>query len=219
MSLTNEPAATELAAADAERRWPAPWSLAIRLTTFYVGSSFIILLAATISLYLILESSLERAQDQFLIEKVAVIRAMLRERPKEIWQLDEEVEQTYAPRQYSRVFARVLGDANGAVESPGMSPSLPQALFPQPTPLEQDPRFGVVVINASGQPMCAMSAIAQLGSDPRQLRTIQVALDTQTRRAPVGRISSDVAFGARRWLAWLRCDRLFHGSRGLAAAA
>ena len=67
MSLTNEPAATKVAATDAERRWPTPWSLAIRLTAFYVGSSFVILLAATISLYLILESSLERAQDQFLI--------------------------------------------------------------------------------------------------------------------------------------------------------
>jgi two-component system heavy metal sensor histidine kinase CusS len=182
MSLTNEPAATALAAPDAEGRWPAQWSLAIRLTAFYVGSSFVILLAATIALYLILEFSLERAQDQFLIEKVAVIRAMLRERPQEIWQLDEEVEQTYAPRQYSRVFARVVGDADRVIESPGMSPSLPRSLFPQPTPLEQDPRFGVVVINTGGQPMRAMSAIAQLGNDPHQLCTIQVALDTQLTR-------------------------------------
>jgi two-component system, OmpR family, heavy metal sensor histidine kinase CusS len=179
MSSTNESTAPSILVT----RWRKPSSLALRLTAFYVGSSFVILLAATIALYLILESSLAHAQDQFLTEKVAVLRAMMRERPDQTWQLNEEIEETYAPRQYSRVFARVLDEAGKVViESPQMSPSIPQSVFPAPTPFGQEPRFGVMVTNASGLPLRAMSAVAQLGNDPLQRRTIQVALDTQLTR-------------------------------------
>lgn len=164
------------------REWARPWSLALRLTIFYVGSSFVILLAATVALYLILASSLERAQDQFLTEKVAVMRAMLQQHPEDVWQLNEEIEQTYAPRQYSRVYTRVLDGTGGVIESPGMSGNIPQSVFPSPTKIEQDPRAGVVATSLKGQPLRAMSAMARLGNDPNKLRVIQVALDTQLTR-------------------------------------
>src|SRR4051812_46193341 len=99
------------------------WSLAFRLTAWYVGSSFVILLAATVFLYVTLEVNLRHAQDQFLAEKVKVLRGLLQDSEADDWRwkLREEVEQTWAPRQYARVYARVLGP-KGAVlaESPEM---------------------------------------------------------------------------------------------------
>src|SRR3954470_3567150 len=83
------------------------WSLAFRLTAWYVGSSFVILVAATVFLYVTLEVNLRHAQDQFLYEKVKVIRTLLQE--SEQWKLVEEVEQTWAPLQYAQVYSRVLG--------------------------------------------------------------------------------------------------------------
>src|SRR5665213_1595688 len=182
MSSTNESTPVDAQAPIDPVQKRRPWPLALRLTAFYVGSSFVILLAAVIALYLLLESSLKHAQDQFLTEKVAVMRAMLLKHPEDVWQLNEEIEETYAPRQYSRVYTRILDDAGGVTESPGMSATIPRAVFPPPTKLEQDPRFGVVVMSVNGQPLRAMSASAQFGSDPTKHRTIQVALDTQLTR-------------------------------------
>src|SRR5882724_11542564 len=109
---------------------PAPrpaWSLALRLTAWYVGSSFVILVAATVSLYAILEVNLRHAQDQFLIEKLGVIRALLQD-PGDSWKLQEEVEQTWAPRQYARVYARVVGPRGVVLaESPEMNALVAEA--------------------------------------------------------------------------------------------
>jgi two-component system heavy metal sensor histidine kinase CusS len=156
------------------------WSIALRLTAFYLGSSFVILLLATVSLYQILQANLRRAQDQFLIEKVRVMRELLRDRPNEMWQLKEEVEQTWAPRQYARVFGRVL-DSHGKVlaESPGMDLRLGSGEFPSPSPLGVEPREGVSLRSGAGMPVRATAALAVVGGRPDDPVTIQVALDTQ----------------------------------------
>ena len=156
------------------------WSIAFRLTAFYLGSSFVILLLATVSLYQILQANLRRAQDQFLIEKVRVMRDLLRERPGELWQLKEEVEQTWAPLQYSRVFGRVL-DSQGKIlaESPGMDSRLGDAVFPAPVPLGVEPREGISLHSRAGTPVRAMAALAAISGKPTDTATIQIALDTQ----------------------------------------
>src|SRR5690242_4419081 len=100
------------------------WSLAFRLTAWYVGSSFVILVAATVFLYVTLEVNLRHAQDQFLTEKIGVLRRLLQERmdDKDEWKLREEVEETWAPRQYERVYARVLNPHGDIMaKSPQMS--------------------------------------------------------------------------------------------------
>ena len=82
MSSTSapDPAALPPPAAAAFR----PWSLAARLTVWYVGSAFALVLCATGFLYWVLYTNLDREDDQFLADKVHILRALLRERPDDI---------------------------------------------------------------------------------------------------------------------------------------
>lgn len=163
------------------------WSLALRLTAWYVGSSFAILLTATIVLYLILIGNLHREQDEFLADKVRVVRDMLQKRPDDLADLEEEVEQTWAPRQFARVYVRVL-DGNGKViaESPHMSERLDAASFPSPVPSDVDPEEGVTMHGNLGSALRVVSAQADVGEDGDETDTIQAALNTDTARELIG---------------------------------
>ena len=159
------------------------WSIALRLTAWYVGSSFVILIVATVALYVILVGNLRREQDRFLADKVRVIREMLRQHPEAIADLKEEVEQTWAPRQYAQVYARVLGeDGRIIAESPRMSARLGPNAFPAPVALDAAPEQGVSLRSARGEPVRALSARAQIGSDAQDVGVVQVALDTELAR-------------------------------------
>jgi two-component system heavy metal sensor histidine kinase CusS len=169
------------------RRSPADktagWSLALRLTTWYVGSSFAILLVATVALYLILIGNLRREQDQFLSAKVAVLRDMLQRRPEDLHDLKEEVEQGWAPRQFARVYARVLEpDGKILVESPHMTERLEPLDFPKPVPIDAEPGEGVSTMGRFGKPLRLVSAQAHIGLTGEQTATLQIALDTETAR-------------------------------------
>src|SRR5437660_11432657 len=100
---------------------PRRWSLSLRLTAWYLLSSFVILLAASVAMYVMLARNLTREHDQFLVDKIRILRQQLRDRPDNIPDLKEEVEETWAPRQYMQVYARVVGaDGRLLVESPHM---------------------------------------------------------------------------------------------------
>src|SRR5438445_13817397 len=58
-----------------------PWSLAARLTVWYAGSAFLLILGATGFLYWALLTNLDREDDEFLADRVRVLRALLRDRP------------------------------------------------------------------------------------------------------------------------------------------
>ena len=102
-------------------RPPRGLSVALRLTLWYVASLFVIVLTATAALYMILVGNLRREEDHFLSEKVQVLRELLRNRPGNMFELKEEVEETWAPMQYAKVYARVMtGQGKVVVESPKM---------------------------------------------------------------------------------------------------
>jgi two-component system heavy metal sensor histidine kinase CusS len=163
--------------------YPDTWSLALRLTAWYVGSSFAILLIATVALYLILIGHLRREQDAFLADKVHIIRDMLQRRPDDLSDLNEEVEQSWAPRQYARFYVRVL-DQDGKIisESPAMSVRLGIDAFPKPARVGAAPGDAVSLLGSLGTSFRAVSARAQMGTDGRRPATIQVALNTETAR-------------------------------------
>jgi two-component system heavy metal sensor histidine kinase CusS len=172
---------------------PATGSVALRLTAWYVGSSSIILLVATLALYLILIGNLRREQDQFLDDKIAVIRDLLSRRPEDIDDLKEEVEQNWAPRQYAQVYARVISeDGRVIVESPGMGTRLEPNAFPQPGPLDAPTGQGVSLIAKSGNSVRAMTVRASIGPDAEETGVLQVALDTG--------LAADLLAGYRRTL-------------------
>jgi two-component system heavy metal sensor histidine kinase CusS len=152
--------------------------LALRLTAWYVGSSFVMLVAATVFLYVTLEVNLRHAQDQFLVEKVKVIRSLLQEPVSDQWKVREEVEQTWAPRQYARVYARVLGPRGELLaESPEMTPLVSREEFPVPVGSNDEPSQGVVRSSQS-EAFRLMSARGDIGPDGNDAAVSQVALDT-----------------------------------------
>src|SRR5437868_5832520 len=101
---------------------PRPLSLAARLTAWYGISAFVLIAGATGFLYWALLSSLDREDDEFLADKVHILRALLRDRPHDARMLQEEVEWEPAARQYGQVYVRIL-DSAGAVlrETPDMN--------------------------------------------------------------------------------------------------
>lgn len=159
------------------------WSVALRLTAWYVAATLLVLAAAILVLYVILAKSIAREQDEFLAAKVGVLRGLLRERPYNLADLKEEVEETWAPRQYAQVYGRVLGsDGHVIVESPRMGAWLPIDAFPRPAPIDVVPEQAVTIRSPSGEAVRALSARAMLGHDEDSQVVIQVALNTRSER-------------------------------------
>jgi two-component system heavy metal sensor histidine kinase CusS len=106
-----------------ERR---PWSLAFRLTLWYAGSAFALLLVATGYLYWALASQLEHEDDAWLAAKAADVRHLIETRQGDEAAIRREVS-TETGRREERIFVRV-----GTIETPGMAEILPVELFPPP---------------------------------------------------------------------------------------
>jgi two-component system heavy metal sensor histidine kinase CusS len=141
-----------------------PWSLAARLTTWYVGSAFVLVVAATGSMYWALVASLNRDDDASL---VGTINA-LRHRPEA-----EKAEEGPEPE---KVLIRILED-DGRVrfQTAGMEQSLPATSFPTPWAGDAEWTSGIDLRGADGRPFRAMT-VRVLAPDGRA-RVLQVARD------------------------------------------
>src|SRR5436853_476134 len=111
------------------------WSLAARLTIWYAGSAFLLVLGATVVLYWALFSNLDREDDQFLEDKVRALTTLLRAGPAESSALQREVTGNPSARESALIFVRIL-DPGGQIvqETPGMADGLPIELFPDAIP-------------------------------------------------------------------------------------
>ena len=163
-------------APDAARAAPKPpWSLAARLTAWYAGSAFLLILAAVGFLYWVLARSLDREDDNQIADQVRVLRDLLAERPGDLVAVRQEAEQEFQSRQHTQVYVRLL-DAGGRVlvETPGMSKLLAPSAFP---PLTTDAQQeGSDRRAADGTPFRVMSI--QVVGDPEY--TVQAAMDRGT---------------------------------------
>jgi two-component system, OmpR family, heavy metal sensor histidine kinase CusS len=112
-----------------------PPSLALRLSAWYAGSAFILLLAGTGFLYWELVQSFDTEDDQYLSEKVNTLRELLHEH--DFRTLKWEVEGESAARPAVEVLSRVFA-ADGAIvaETAGMREQLPAPVFPAPNRIE-----------------------------------------------------------------------------------
>lgn len=104
-----------------------PWSLAARLTLWYAGSAFLLVLVATGYLYWALVRQLDREDDQFLADKVAAVRAVLDARPGDGAALKREVGEGPAGGDAGRTLVRVADGRGEPVraETPGMGEAIP----------------------------------------------------------------------------------------------
>ncbi len=115
------------------------WSLAARLTAWYAGFAFLVVISVTGYLHWALVTNLDREDDQLLEDKLRVVRTLLSKGSDRVL-LRQEIEETWKADQKTKVFVRLI-DGQGATlaETPEMSRVLPVRAFPPP---EDDPKRG-----------------------------------------------------------------------------
>lgn len=151
------------------------WSLAFRLTAWYTGAAFILIVLATGILYLALSANLDRNTDLFLSDKVHVISALLRDRPDDWSGLREEVELESAARRYENYYIRLLDDTGQVkLATPGMDAELDGRRF---VPFATPPGRSFRLNSSSGKTFRAVIERIPVGSRPAVSWTMQVAID------------------------------------------
>lgn len=165
-----------------EKAASAPWSIAARLALWYTASAFVVVAVATGLLYWVLVTNVSREDDQFLVDTVQIMRAVLRERPNDIAALRQEVDWEGAARRYARVYVRVLDERDHLlIETPGASSIILQHTL-DPAGMGDEPGPGIDVTSSAGAPYRMLAAWANAGTGGNERRLIQIALDRTTER-------------------------------------
>ncbi len=156
-----------------------PWSLAARLTAWYAGSAFILVLVATGYLYWALGHNLDREDDELLAETVEVLRTVMQSQAGDEAAVRNEAEREWEGRRQRQSFGHTAyvrfigGDGNVVVETPDMSRILPRASFPSPT---EAAGLGVDRLSSEGKRFRALAVQAPIHPE-RPPWVIQVAMD------------------------------------------
>ena len=151
-------------------------TLAFRLTAAYSLGGLLVVLLATAGLYVVLRAELDKSTDQFLADKLQVLRTMLRERPNDKDGLKEEIELESAARRYEQFYIRLL-DEHGVpiLMTPGMSEQLDLEQLAGQT--RSRPEHSIFMVGKHGQAFRVSNGAAPIGKPPRGSNTIQIAID------------------------------------------
>jgi two-component system heavy metal sensor histidine kinase CusS len=151
-------------------------TLAFRLTAAYSMVGLSLVLLATACLYIVLRAELDKSTDQFLADKLQVLRTMLRERPNDEDGLREEIELESAARRYQRFYIRLL-DEHGVpvLTTPGMADQLDLAKLAGRA--RNRPERSISMAGRNGQAFRVTSATVPVGDPPTSSDTIQIAID------------------------------------------
>ena len=186
------------------------WSIEARLSVLYTLSAFLMLLFATVFLQWVLASNLEKEDNQFLAEKLQILRTVSRDRPNDITALKQEVQWEESKTGLSQYYARVQDAAGHIVmETPDMGRQV-QTLFPAFPPGADEAGTTAVWRSPKGRSYRLMAARTTNGSSG-DVRLLQVALD----------VSSDDALIAdyrRKMIAVLLMGIVFSAAAGVATA-
>lgn len=162
-------------------RAPSPGSLSItaKLTFLYTLSAFGMLVLATGFLYWVLARSLERENNQFLADKIHVLRAILRDRPENIDALEEEVKLEGAALQFSKYYVRILDERGHALmETPSINQIAAEPFaFQFPIEATEMPEAGRRWKSRDGRSYLSIAAWADLGTSGEHRRLLQLVLD------------------------------------------
>lgn len=151
-------------------------TLAFRLTAAYAAAGLILVCLATFSLYIMLNSELDRSTELFLRDKVNVLRTMLRDRPDDLEGLHEEVELESAARRYEHFYIRVLDpDERLGLMTPGMASELDLGALQHRL---ASGNTGVLALKGrTGKIFHVIAATAAVGHAASSAVVIQVAVD------------------------------------------
>jgi two-component system heavy metal sensor histidine kinase CusS len=161
---------------------PAPlsrsWSLAFRLTIWYSVSAFVLILGATGFLYWALTTNLDREDDQFLLDRIGVLRTILREHPNDLAMLKSEIERESASRQYGQLYLRILSASGDLrLETEGMSSYLPPDGFQSVWEKTRAEQRGAEIETDHGKSFRILADMVESPHSQSQPEQIQVALD------------------------------------------
>lgn len=158
------------------------WSLATRLTTWYTVASLLLAVFTMGSLYWWLAAFLTDREDRVLIERVQVLRAILRDRPKSILELRQEVELNSPThrRDDVQVYVRLL-DEHGqpSLATEGMDALLPPGVFTPVVPADSQPSRITNIRSHEGGSFRALAARAAVGGSGEKTWVIQAARDRE----------------------------------------
>ncbi|HZV83050.1 MAG TPA: heavy metal sensor histidine kinase [Geobacteraceae bacterium] len=147
-----------------------PLPLSVKLTAHYTLSAFLILLVASILMYLGLVSSFSRRNTQYLDSQFQLVREMLLKGDAEA--LKREIMYEHAAPEYIRHYERVLdGKGRLVLETPNMGKLLPPDVFT--TRADSDPAITQQFIN--GNLYNLRSATVHLPGGEERL--LQIALE------------------------------------------
>lgn len=151
-------------------------TLAFRLSVAYSLAGLLLVILATASLYVVLRTELERSTEQFLADKVNVLRTMLRDRPDDVDGLREEIELESEARHYQQFYIRLL-DPNGAaiMTTLGMAGQLDLAVLASKTRGRSE--RSIAMTGVHGRPFRVTSATLAVGAQSTQNDTVQIAID------------------------------------------
>jgi two-component system, OmpR family, heavy metal sensor histidine kinase CusS len=151
-------------------------TLAFRLSAAYSLGGLLLVLLATAGLYVVLRAELDKSTDQFLADKLQVLRTMLRERPDDEDGLREEIELESAARRYQRFYIRLL-DEHGLpiLTTPGMDEQLNLAKLAGLA--RSHPERSISIVGTHGQAFRVSSGSAPVGEPSVNSDTIQIAID------------------------------------------
>jgi two-component system heavy metal sensor histidine kinase CusS len=153
-------------------------SITARLALLYTLSAFATLTLATIFLYWVLRTNLELDENQFLADKINVIRDILSNHPSDPQALDEEIRLEEAAHKLTIYYARVLDkEEHTLIETPKMAKIVSKDLFPQPIGVIDKPVEGVKWKSPNGHFYLLMAAWAELDHSSGKNRLLQLALD------------------------------------------
>jgi two-component system heavy metal sensor histidine kinase CusS len=152
--------------------WLTPKSLATRLTIWYAGCTFVLVLVVVLVLYTALIKVFNAETDEFLRDNISNLVQSIRDEG------DAGLRKDGVPvRQYAHIFIRVFdGDGKLLKETPGMSKDLVPEIFEPPSAITKT-NSGTDYVNRRGRYFRTMSVQTSIGAGPNDTRIIQIACD------------------------------------------
>ncbi|HEU0265655.1 MAG TPA: histidine kinase dimerization/phospho-acceptor domain-containing protein, partial [Geobacterales bacterium] len=158
-------------------------SITTRLTVLYTLSTLAILLFAIVFQFFALVNDLEYEDNEFVSDKIRVIRAMIDRYPNDPHHLTQEVQWEGGEREHTRYMVRILDQGGREImATAGMDQLAPVASFPQPALSGGRIGRGVKLHAPEEKVFLINAAWGASGSDHR-FRHIQIALDVTDEEA------------------------------------
>ena len=154
-----------------------PWSLARRLTLWYAGAAFGLLVISSLLLYWGLYRNLNREDDEYLAGRIRIISSLVQQQPLNRHALREEIDRERDASPAPRVLLRVM-TSNGRViaQTPKMGRMLGVGRFPHPVTFHDQVLSATNIRGKDGHAFRAAAAtVPEVAGGQRY--TIQAALD------------------------------------------